>query len=152
VLRFFACYAKHISCAGDDYETIFYALIVISIFTPAAASPRQFNLSCRGDKTTLDGPDTFKTMLRVNLTTRRYCFDKCDNILLIKEVNEKWVIFESSSPALEALGRKQYQQVNRRTGKYISVYETKSPAITIVKDGICTFRPFVEFPRHKTIF
>ena len=111
-----------------------------------------FNLVCSGSGLTVvgDGPtakttdDPFTMVYRIDLDTRRYCFDKCESTSQLEAVTDTELVFKQLNES-ERLWS--HVKVNRESGAYFAQF--RMGQLFSMRSGKCVPAPFTGFPARK---
>ena len=121
-------------------------------FAATVAMAATFNLVCSGTGFTVVGSGSnakttdneFSTIYRVDLDSRRYCFDKCESTSQLEAVTDTELVFKYVE---ESETFSSYVTVNRESGAYLSAI--KMGAMSSMRAGNCVPAPFTGFPNRK---
>ena len=100
-----------------------------------------FNLVCTGTITSRLGTEPTTERIRVDLESRRYCFDDCRRVTPIAQVTDGEIVFEQDAPGAGTMPID--RRVDRANWQYVSRVQLAGGEIRTVAQ--CEVQPFTGF-------
>lgn len=127
-------------------------LLLAAIAATPAASPQRFDLICSGSASAAEEAfEPADVHIRVDLDAKRWCMGDCVVIGTITDVQPGAIWFEKENDSDHARGLQNWRAVNRQTGAYHYVKESRLVGLIAVRSQ-CERAPFSGFPLIKTKF
>lgn len=132
-----------------------YLIWVLALISMPAAAADQFDLECEGSTTqTEDGAQKSQVPenvgIIVDLRSLQYCYKPCKKVLPIKDVYADRIVFRSYSAIEPGVHVDFLAQVDRKSGVYTYVADTKRPRFRKTATAAnCEVAAFTGFPATK---
>lgn len=127
------------------------AVALVLVASPAIAAD-QFDLKCKGTRQIgINEPaKPLEYGLRINLATKQWCWDHCEEVYPIQEVRADRIVLRD---VVEDTLRKRITDkniINRQTGDHSVILIEIRPYQTFLETkGYCEPGPFTGFPKTK---
>lgn len=122
---------------------------LLGVAPAAAQTAERFDLQCDGTRSEeLNGPEEpYSYGFRVDLASGKWCWDHCERIYDLKEVNPDRLVFDEVRSETRTERRSVWHEVSRTTGDHRLLSITISIVPRYYKvEGTCRPAPFSGFP------
>lgn len=128
---------------------VLFAVAASTVLVPTASAADQFDLVCEGTRSIRAGApaEPHSYGFRVDLAAKRWCWQTCERVYSIQEVQPDRIVFQDESEDTFRKRSVSTNTVSRVNGEHRLLFiEVRPLPATMETVGQCTPAPFSGFP------